>query len=101
MDRGSENRNLNLIVAAYVKMTQLGNMLEDTRNDWDYSIVLLKNLHDSGVVKLADEDLRNMMLAKAELKRVSTITKGLLYKYDPDVYVNQVLKAHFDNSKVE
>lgn len=101
MDRSSENRNLNLIVAAYVKMTWLSNMLEDMKDDWEYSRVLLKNLHDSGVVKLTDKDLRNMMLAKAELNRVSTIAKEFLYKYDPDVYVNQVLKVHFDNSKAE
>ena len=86
------NNDLNLIVSAFVRLTQLSNQMAEARQDWEYAQLLLKNLNDSQVVPLSDSDLHNARLVSLELRQVQKIVQELMGNYMPGEYLKRMQK---------
>ena len=99
MDTEKENTNLNMIVAAYVKLTQLNASLMSTKEEWEQALSLLGRLDKQKVVSLSDKDYKSMILVRAELKRVLDMIGEFKFKYDPEVYVGEMLKRMQDKHR--
>lgn len=95
MDTDKENANLNMIVAAYVKLTQLNASMAVTREEWEHTLTVLNHLDVQNVVILTDKDKRALALIRAELKRVADMLSEMKFKYDPEVYVGEVLQRNY------